>query len=183
MISLYVFVYFWLCWVLFHGFPLVVVNRGYSSWQCEGFSLKWLLTLHSMALGLTSFSSCSSWALEYKLNSCGTQAELFRVMWNLPKLRIKPVSPALAGGFFTTESPRKPSKHFSNRICWSGKTFQRNETFCSSSVSYCHWFLCLISYLFLDSLFLSWNISSNNLLLQGILGLFYMPVNTLVCIW
>ena len=125
------------------GFSLVVASRGCSSWPCEGFSLQWLLTLHSMALGLTSFSSCSSWALEYRLNSCGTQAELFWVMWNLPKPRIKPVSPALAGGFFTTEPPRKPSKLFSNRICWSGKTFQRNETFCSSSGSYCHWFLCL----------------------------------------
>ena len=28
--------------------------------------------------------------------------------WDLPIPGIKPVSPALAGGFFTTESPGKP---------------------------------------------------------------------------
>jgi len=34
-------------------------------------------------------------------------------MWNLPGSRIEPkslASPALAGGFFTTEPPRKPAK-------------------------------------------------------------------------
>ena len=29
-------------------------------------------------------------------------------MWDLPRSGIEPVSPALAGGFFTTESPGKP---------------------------------------------------------------------------
>ena len=29
-------------------------------------------------------------------------------VWDLPKLGIKPVSPALAGGFFTTEPPGTP---------------------------------------------------------------------------
>ena len=29
-------------------------------------------------------------------------------MWDLPGPGIKPVSPALAGGFFTTEPPGKP---------------------------------------------------------------------------
>ena len=29
-------------------------------------------------------------------------------MWELPGLGIEPVSPALAGGFFTTEPPGKP---------------------------------------------------------------------------
>ena len=33
-------------------------------------------------------------------------------MWDLPGSGIKPVSPALAGGFFTTESPGKPSYRF-----------------------------------------------------------------------
>ena len=32
--------------------------------------------------------------------------------WDLPGPGIKPVSPALAGGFFTTESPEKPSDVF-----------------------------------------------------------------------
>ena len=29
-------------------------------------------------------------------------------MWDLPRSRIEPLSPALAGGFFTTEPPGKP---------------------------------------------------------------------------
>ena len=34
-------------------------------------------------------------------------------MWDLPGPGIKPMSPALAGGFFTTEPPRKPEvSHF-----------------------------------------------------------------------
>ena len=31
-------------------------------------------------------------------------------MWDLPQLGIEPVSPALAGGFFTIEPPGKPSE-------------------------------------------------------------------------
>ena len=33
-------------------------------------------------------------------------------MWDLPGPEIKPASPALAGGFFTTEAPRKPREGF-----------------------------------------------------------------------
>ena len=32
--------------------------------------------------------------------------------WNLPGLGIKPMSPALAGGFFTDEPPGKPLVFF-----------------------------------------------------------------------
>ena len=53
-------------------------------------------------------SSCGSQALEQRLNSCGTRAWLLCGMWDLPRSGIKPMSPALAGGFFTTEPPRKP---------------------------------------------------------------------------
>ena len=31
-------------------------------------------------------------------------------MWDLPGSEIEPLAPALAGGFFTTELPGKPSK-------------------------------------------------------------------------
>ena len=43
------FIYFWLCWVFVtvHGLSLVAVSRGYSSLQCAGFSLWWLLLLRS----------------------------------------------------------------------------------------------------------------------------------------
>ena len=33
-------------------------------------------------------------------------------MWDLPRSRVKPVSPALAGRFFTAEPLRKPWNHF-----------------------------------------------------------------------
>ena len=42
------------------------------------------------------------------LNSYGAQAWLLRGMWGLPRCGIKPVPPALASGFFTTEPPGKP---------------------------------------------------------------------------
>ena len=59
------------------------------------------------------FSSCGTWALQHQLNSRGAQASLHWGMWDLPGSGIKPVSPALAGGLFTTEPPGKPSGSFS----------------------------------------------------------------------
>ena len=41
--------------------------------------------------------------------SLGTRAQLLHSMWDIPGLRIEPVSHALAGGFFTTEPPGKPT--------------------------------------------------------------------------
>ena len=41
------------------------------------------------------------------LSSCGAQVQFPCSMWNLPGPRIKPVSPALTGGFITTEPPGK----------------------------------------------------------------------------
>ena len=49
-------------------------------------------------------NSCGSQALEPRLNSCGAWASLLHI-WDLPGPGIEPVSPALAGGFFTTEPP------------------------------------------------------------------------------
>ena len=41
---------FWLRWVFAaaRGLSLVAANGGYSSLQCTGFSLRWLLLLRSM---------------------------------------------------------------------------------------------------------------------------------------
>jgi len=33
-------------------------------------------------------------------------------MWDLPRPGMEPMSPALAGGFFTTEPPGKPRSEF-----------------------------------------------------------------------
>ena len=46
----FLFIYFSLRWVLVavRGLSLVALSRGYSSLQCAGFSLRWLLLLWSM---------------------------------------------------------------------------------------------------------------------------------------
>ena len=78
-----------------------------------------------VALGL---SSCGSWALELRLSSCGARALLLCGMWDLPGPGLKPVSPALAGGFLTTAPPGKSLLViliyiFNFRIKWSGKKY------------------------------------------------------------
>ena len=54
------------------------------------------------------FCSCSSQALEHRLNNCGTRASFLRGMWNLSRSGTEPVPPALAGRYFTPEPPEKP---------------------------------------------------------------------------
>ena len=88
------------------GFPLVVLSGGFSScsaWasHCGGSSC-W----GARALGSSSLSSYGSQALEHRFNNCGTCS-----MSDLPYPGIEPISPPLAGGFFTTEPPEKPQKH------------------------------------------------------------------------
>ena len=54
------FIYFWLHWVFVavRGLSLVAVSGGYSSLQCVGFSLWWLLFLRSTGSRRAGFSSC-----------------------------------------------------------------------------------------------------------------------------
>ena len=44
-----------------------------------------------------------------RLSGCGSRAQLFCGMWDLPRPGLEPVSPALAGIFSTTVPPGKPS--------------------------------------------------------------------------
>ena len=46
-----------------------------------------------------------------RLSSCSSRAQLLRGMWDLPRPGLKPVSPALAGGFSTTAPPGKPGSY------------------------------------------------------------------------
>ena len=59
-----IFIYFWLCWVFIAacGLSLVAASKGYSSLQCVGFSLRWLLLLQSTGSRNVGFSSCGMWA-------------------------------------------------------------------------------------------------------------------------
>ena len=87
--------------------------------------LKWLSSrAHCMQLSLvvasgacsslpashySGFSCCRAQALEHRLSSCGRWALLLHGTWDLPGSWTEPSSPALAGGFFTTEPPGKSS--------------------------------------------------------------------------
>ena len=71
-----VFIYFWLRWVFVavRGLSLAVASGGYSSFQCTGFSSRWLLLLRNTGSRCAGFSSCGSRALEHRLSSCGAPA-------------------------------------------------------------------------------------------------------------
>ena len=89
------------------GFPLVAVRElliAVASFVAKH-RLQGMGASIAVAHGL---SSCYSWALEHKLSSCGTWAQLLQGTWDLPGSGMEPVSPVLAGGFFTTEPPGKP---------------------------------------------------------------------------
>ena len=78
---------------------------------CSGFSLRWLLLLQSnRALVREGFRNCGSQSLEPVLISCGTRAEQYHSMWDLLGPGIEPVSPVLAGGFFTVEPTREAQR-------------------------------------------------------------------------
>ena len=87
---------------------------------CSGFSS--CLARTSRCEG---FRSCGSQALEHRLSNCGLRDQLLCSKWDLPRPGVKPVSPALACRFFTTESPGKPqnvsswctSPHFPSPKC------------------------------------------------------------------
>ena len=61
---IYLFIYFWLCWVFVAArrLSLVAASGGYSSLQCAGSSLRWLLLLRSTGSRHTGFGSCGMWA-------------------------------------------------------------------------------------------------------------------------
>ena len=86
---------------------------------CEGFSrvgatlylpVHRLLTVVAFLVSEgTGFASGGSRALEHRLSSYGARVYLPHSMWDIPIPGTKPKSPALAGRFFATEPPRKPS--------------------------------------------------------------------------
>ena len=101
------------------GFSLVAASRGYSScavWasHCSGLSRCKAEAIELLASVVDAWGlrSCSSWALEHGLNSCGAQALLCHGRWDLLGSGIEPLPPALTGGSFTTETPGKPSCNF-----------------------------------------------------------------------
>ena len=100
------------------SFPVVFLNYLFT-FGCIGSSLLHVGFLQLRRAGATlgcgvraphcgGFSCCGARALERRLSSCGTWAQLFCGMWDLPGPGLEPMSPALAGGFLTTAPPGKP---------------------------------------------------------------------------
>ena len=83
---------------------------GARASHCSGFSCcrAWAPGARASVVVARGLSSCGLQALEHKLSSCGTRAQLLRGMWDLPGPGLEPVSPALAGRFLTTAPPGKP---------------------------------------------------------------------------
>ena len=108
----------WLCWV----FVAAWAFQGLLS-SCTGFSLWRLLLLHSTGSRQASFSSCSTWAQELQLISSRVLAQYLwhggsSAPWPVEIFLDQgsnPVSPALAGRFFTTQPPRKSCTVFFNQ--------------------------------------------------------------------
>ena len=90
------------------GFSLVVASRGYSLVEVRRLLIA-VASLVAQALGHAGFSGSSSWALKHRLHSYGAWTYLLCSMWNPPRSGIESVSPAMAGGFFTTAQPGQPS--------------------------------------------------------------------------
>ena len=116
------FIFIYLCLAV-----LVFVAASPQASHCGGFSC-----CKVRALGCVGFINCGSQALERGLNNCGTQASLLRGVWNLPGSGIEPVSPALAGRFFTTELPGKPPEtsfllSFPKFVDWPGNRMARSK--------------------------------------------------------
>ena len=89
------------------GFSLVTGSRGCSLVAAHVF----LMMVSSVVAeqGLQDMWIQQLLALEHRLNGCGVWAYLLQRMWDLPGSGIKLMPPVLAGGFFTTEYPRKPN--------------------------------------------------------------------------
>ena len=100
------FIYSWLCWVF-------VAAQAVSS--CGEWGL--LRSCGSRASHWGGLSCCRGRALEHRLSGCGAQALLLCGIWDLPRSGIEPVSPALAGKFFTTELPGKPPRGLLVGLC------------------------------------------------------------------
>ena len=87
---------------------LVVESGGWLLVVVSGLLISVASLVAEHGLSVLQLCSCSSWALEHRLNSCSTLGSVALQHVAAPRSGIEPVSPALAGKFFTTEPPGKP---------------------------------------------------------------------------
>ena len=97
---LIVFIYLWLCWV----FIAVWVFSSCGEWGLLG-------SCHAQPSHCGNLSYCRALALGHRFSSCDIWTYLLWNMWDLSRSGMEPMLPALAGGFFTTEPPRKPLRY------------------------------------------------------------------------
>ena len=69
--------------------------------------------------GVHGLRSCSAWALEHVLSSCGAQAQLLLSMQDLPQPGVEPMSPALVSGFLSTVPPGSLVCNFNLAVIFS----------------------------------------------------------------
>ena len=102
---IYLFIYFWLCWVFVSVRVLSVVaaSQGHSS------SRRGPLTIVASLVAEHRLQT-------RRLSSCGSRAQLLRGMWDLPRPGLEPVCPALAGRVSTTAPPGKPCVAFLKQL-------------------------------------------------------------------
>ena len=103
---------------------------------------------------LVSLTHQASAAAEHELSSCcsrsqslgsvarGARAQLPHGMWDLPVPEIKPMSPALAGGFLTTVLPGMPEKNVILNKLWNQLEYFTHKHF-SMGISEASIYLCV----------------------------------------
>ena len=99
ILFIYLFIYFWLCWVF-------VSVRGLSpvggDWGPLFITVRGPLTVAASLVAEHRLQT-------RRLGSCGSRAQPLRGMWDPPRPGLEPISPALAGRFSTTAPPGKPA--------------------------------------------------------------------------
>ena len=98
-IFIILFIYFWLCQAFIAAQAFLQLLFAVHRFLIE---VTFLVAEHELQGSQTSAVAVC------KLNSCGARAQLLHSTWNLSGSGVNPMSPALAGGFFTAEPPGKP---------------------------------------------------------------------------
>ena len=124
--------YFWLHWVFVAACGLFFSCSAWAS-HCGGFSCCGARAVGARAsvVAARGLSSCGTWALECRLSSCGTRAQLLRGMWDLPGPGLEPMSPALTGGFLTTVPLGKPLAYIFMCLLFSKISLPSDSLECS----------------------------------------------------
>ena len=126
----------WLWWTFPAAWAALWSWWAEALWLQPGLPPRWRLLLRSGCSGRGP-RSCRAWALGHRLGSLGTQAQLRQDLWDLPGPGKEPMSPALAGGFFTMSHQGSPPDIF-NTIFVGPWVFFKSLKFVGTSGFYLH---------------------------------------------